>query len=164
VAKKTIAPTHVELRGLDQLAKDFKAIDTGLPKQLQIEFKEISAFVVDRARRKMPRISGVLQGSIRPVATSHSAGISRPTGGDRTKGAYYPWMDFGGGRPDARGVTATSPIAHERSTTGKFRRPVVKGGRYLYPAIAESTEEIGAAADLAVVKVARAAGWEAERG
>lgn len=140
------APASVKITGLKELSGAFRAVDKDIPKHIQREFKALADHVVGVAQQRMPFVTGEAAKSLKPRATGRgTASIAFNAGGPEnreTKGAYYPWLDFGGGTPGARGVTSSSPITHTRSLTGTFRRAVVKGGRYLYPAIAESRSEI----------------------
>ncbi len=135
---------RVEVRGLRELSSAFRAVDRDLPKQLRVEFKGIAEHVIGVAQGKMEFGGGEAANSLRPRATQKGAGIAFPAGGkpwEGVKAAYYPWLDFGG-------------------TVGKGRRVKrdrVKGGRYVYPAIAESGKEIAEQVDDAVETVAERA-------
>jgi hypothetical protein len=143
---------RLEVRGLKELSAAFAAVDRDIPKELQVELKAVAEHVADTARGKMPYLSGVARAALRPRATGRgSAGIAFPKGGPGTgqeKDAYYPWLDFGGhvGRKHA--------IARDR----------VKGGRYLYPAIAESQDYIAEKVYDAVEHVARTHQFEVREG
>lgn len=132
----------LDARGIAELARAFRAMDADLPKRLRVEYRKVADHVVGVAQQRMPFVSGTAAKSLRPVAGQKYAGISFPAGGPGSGGdkdGYYPWLDFGGtvgrGRVSAGGHMAAS-------SSGNVIRPVVKGGRYLYPAIAESRDEI----------------------
>jgi hypothetical protein len=161
------APFHLEVRGVREMSAALKAVDAGLPKALQKGFKKIAQHVIDVARRKMEFGPGPAASSLRPRATSRgTAGIAFPKGGPESghdKVGYYPWLDFGGGKPGVRGISATSPIAHARSETGTFKRQRVDKGRYLYPAIGESRHYIAEAVDDVLADLIKAEDLETTR-
>jgi hypothetical protein len=131
---------RVELRGAKDLNRAFKRLETGLEKELRAAFREIARTVAGRAAAKVPRLSGVAAGSIKPRASQTGAGIA--FGGSSAE--YYPWLDFGG-----------------RVGRGKsVYRDLVVGGRYVYPTIAESKDDIGRMADEAIRDVAKKADFE----
>ena len=137
----------IEIRGLRELQGAFRKIDPDLPKNLRLAMKAMAERVVTRAQGKMPHVSGEAASSLKPRATQRGAGIAYPSGGTPWKGVkadYYPWLDFGGAT--GRG--------------GSIKRRVVKGGRYLYPAIAEARPDLARDAEAAVTNAARGAGFE----
>ncbi len=127
----------VQVRGIPELVRAFKAVDSELPKELRKRFKAVADHVVGVAQQRMPFVSGTAARSLKPRATQKGAGIAFPGGGPGSatdKAAYYPWLDFGG-------------------TTGRghsIKRGRIKEGRYLYPAIGESKRYIGDATDDAI--------------
>lgn len=131
---------RVELRGVKELNRAFRQLETGMDVELRLAFKAIAQQVATRVAAKVPRLTGTAAGSVKPRASGGSAGVA--AGGARAE--YYPWLDFGGrvGR-----------------SKGNYRELVV-GGRYLYPTIGESKEDIGRMADEAIQIVARKADFE----
>lgn len=125
---------------MKELNRAFKQVDANLPKELRLAFKQIASDVASRAARKVPRVTGNAASSITPRASGSSAGIA--FGGSRAE--YYPWLDFGG------------RVGRSRSVY----RDVISGGRYVYPTIAESRDDIGRMADDAIQLVARRADFE----
>lgn len=121
---------RVELRGVKELNRAFKAMDRDLPKELRVEFKGVAAALVDRIRPKVPRLTGTAQGGVRPRATSTGASI---VGGAGKAEPYYRSLEF---------------------------KNLGAPGRYIYPTIAENTEVIGKGADEAIEKVAKRNGFE----
>lgn len=131
---------RVEIRGGRELARAFKRLETGLDKELRAGFREIARTVAGRAASKVPRLTGRAAGSIKPRASQAGAGIA--FGGSSAE--YYPWLDFGG-----------------RVGRGKsLYRDLATGGRYVYPTIAESKDDIGRMADDVIREVARKADFE----
>lgn len=104
----------------------------------------------------MPYGKGEAIRSLQAVTpTALTAGISYPAGGTPWEGEpadYYPWLDFGG----------STGRGHEDRVggSGSIQRPVVAGGRYLYPAIAESMHFVTEFGTSAIVKVAQRNGFE----
>jgi hypothetical protein len=166
----------VKLRvtGLKEVQGAFRQVDLDLPKELRLHLKDIADHVVGIAQQRMPHIEGEAQKSLKPRATQKGAGIAFPSGGPDSwapgmggskgrgeKGAYYPWLDFGG----TTGRGRVSAGGHQRaSARGNANRPLVKGGRYLYPAIGESKGYIEEQVLAAVEVVAERAKFEVRKG
>lgn len=151
VADKSV---EVKVTGLTELVGAFRAVDANLPEQLRTAFMGVAKYVVGVAQQRMTIRSGEAASSLKAVAGSTYAGISRPAGGtpwQGTKADYYPWLDFGGSTGKGHDGTPWS---------GSVKRSAPKGGRYLYPAIAEATPEFVKAADEAIATVAAEAGFE----
>lgn len=134
----------VEIRGLRELKSAFRQVETALPKRLAAEFKEVAQMVVNLIQPKVPHISGRAAGSIKARGSQRGASIA--FGGSAAP--YYPWLDFGG------------RVGRQKATV----RPFLKEGRYVYPTIKQHSQEIEKAADDAVAKVAREAGFETRGG
>lgn len=119
----------VQVTGLRELQAAFRQVDKELPKELRKAFKVIAAHVAGVAQQRTPFVEGTAARSIRPRATQKGAGIAFPGGGPEsagTKDGYFPWLDFGGATGRNKSI----------------KRERIKGGRYVYPAIAESVEYI----------------------
>lgn len=122
----------VVVTGIPELSRALRATNDGLYKEMRTGFRKIALHVIGEAEKL-----GAPTGILKPRAGIKGAGIAFPRGGPFSGGdpvGFYPWLDFGGGRPEGRGVRAGG--------TGARRREVVKEGRYLYPGIGESTEYI----------------------
>jgi hypothetical protein len=130
--------------GIPETVRALRALDADAAKRLVKAMKAISEHVVKIAKGRMEFGPGPIMDSVKPGAGVRGAWISFPKGGSGSGHdplGYYPWLDFGGGVPWGRGVTASSPIAHVKSTAG-FRRPkTMTGGRYIYPAIDASRRD-----------------------
>lgn len=139
----------IEVRGLREVQSAFRQIDKDLPKELRDEFRGIAVAVAADAARRVPHRTGKAAASIRPRATQRSAGLA--FGGRAAP--YFPWLDFGGstGKGHRPGVGGS----------GSVKRPVLSGGRYVYPAIEDNEDAIIQAAGDAVVTLARKNGLEA---
>jgi hypothetical protein len=137
----------VLITGLRELQAAYRSIDRELPKLLRVAMKGIADHVVGVVQQRMPWESGEAAKSLKPRATQLGAGIARPAGGTPWRGEkadYSPWLDFGGA------------VGRKHSVI----RPVVKGGRYLYPAIAASKGETLDEAAKAIKKAASDQGFE----
>lgn len=130
----------IEVRGVRELQRAFGQVERALPKELRAEFLGIAQRVVAAIQPRIPSISGRAASSLTPKASNRGASIA--FGG--RKAEYYPWLDFGGS------------VGRNRS----IHRPLVVGGRYLYPGIAEHRQQTAEAADEAIEKVAERAGFE----
>ncbi len=141
---------RVNVSGISEVSGAFKQVDARLPKELQKKLKAVADHVIGVAQQKMPYQSGAAETSLKPRATGRgSASILFPAGGPDSAHdpvGYYPWLDFGGKTGRQHGI----------------KRPVIKGGRYLYPAIAESQAYISNAVDDAIETLAKEAGFDTE--
>lgn len=145
----------VDVRGIPELARALKDLDKDLYRDFRKGMKAIAVHVIGKAQGK-----GAPAGILKPRATMKGAGIAFPRGGPGSgsePGAFYPWLDFGGGKVHARGVTSND------GTAASFRREVVEGGRFLYPAIGESKEFIATTAYSLIDNAARANGFEVRK-
>lgn len=142
----------VEVKGVNELVRAFKKVDSDVPVGLRKEMLSIATEVTGAIQQKVPWKTGRASGSVRPRASQRGAGIA--FGGNAAP--YFPWLDFGG-------------------TTGKGHRPgqrysgsVVRPwlgnptgeGRYVYPTIRDKGEDIERAAEDAVVNAAKRAQFE----
>jgi phage gpG-like protein len=143
---------EVQVRGIRELNKALKEVESELPKAMRIGFKEIADHVVQRTRAKVPRVSGKAAGSVKPRASQKGAGIA--FGGSAAP--YYPWLDFGGST--GRGHKP------KQSGSGAIKRPFMKEGRYVYPTIKEENEYITDAVDKLISEVVDKAGFDQRGG
>jgi hypothetical protein len=139
-----MANEGVHVTGVPETVRALKQLDAKAARELIRSMKAISEYVIGKAQGRMEFGSGsAIAGSLKPGAGVRGAWIKFPRGGPDSghdSDGFYPWLDFGGGLPMGRGVTASSPIAHKKSTGG-FRRPkTVTGGRYIYPAIDDARQ------------------------
>lgn len=135
----------VVFEGLKEFKKALKQVDADLPKEMKSEFKAIASLIAEKVAAKVPvGKTGKARASVKPRASLTYAAIV----GGQGKAPYMPWLDFGGTRARSDGTHAST-------------RPFIKTGRYMYPTILEEREIIEAAAERAIVTVARKAGFEA---
>lgn len=94
----------------------------------------ITGTVVPRVKEKVPRRSDRAADSVRSTASGNTFYIVA----GNASAPYFGWLDFGG---------------HLRAQGGRRNdqfRPVIKRGRYVYPAAAESQPELASAVERAV--------------
>jgi hypothetical protein len=138
----------IEVRGLREVSNAFRKVDREIPKGLRGAFLPIAQRVTAAIRvavstdAKNP--TGRAAASVRPRASQRGAGVA--FGGDAAP--YFPWLDFGG-RVGRRGLVVRPYLGYP-----------LGDGRYVYPAIEDQREQIGSAAEDAVLSAARAAGFE----
>ena len=135
----------VYVTGLKELRRDLRKVAPELLPLLRDELKKaVDTSVVPRARAKMPRVTGAAQDSVRAVSGGNTVYVR--AGG--AKVPYFGWLDFGG-----------QLLNRGRNRSQTIARPVIKGGRYLYPAIGESSaalaEAAGKASDTILDRFAR---------
>jgi hypothetical protein len=108
----------IEVGGLAQLNKGLRAIDKDAPKELRLGLNDAAGLLVDRAKPKVPEVTGAARRSMVARSTRTSARVA--VGGK--KAPYYPWVSFGGegrikGRPP--------------------KREFIREGRDIYPTLRE---------------------------
>lgn len=114
--------TRVVVTGLRELNKALKAADQEAADAMKAAMKLIAEGVAGDVRGRVPRLTGKAAASYKPRGGVKGAAIA--FGG--SKAPYAPWLDFGGA------------VGRRKSV----RRPVVSGGRYLYPAIADNMSDV----------------------
>jgi hypothetical protein len=133
----------IRLDGMKEFQRALRDMDRGLPKQVRLILNEATALVIDYARPRIPSLSGRAKGSVKARSSQREARVA--IGGSRAP--YMPWLDFGGegkrkGRPPAR--------------------PFIKKGRYLYPGLEATRDEVTAKMSAGLVALGRSAGLEVE--
>lgn len=121
---------EVSVTGLAELQKALKDIDPVLRKQLKGRLRKIGLLVKKRVQQKMPSRSGRARRAVKVGTTNTGAYVAH---GSKSV-PYTPWLDFGG---------MLLPTGARRNTQ---RRPVLREGRYLYPAIEEMSPQTRALA------------------
>lgn len=133
---------RIEVTGIADLQKALRQIDKDLPKELAAGLAEAAEIVAGAARQKMPSRSGRAVASVK--VRKQQRGASLALGG--TRAPYAPWLDFGGS------------VGRHKS----IHRPVVRGGRYVYPALREHDAEVRAKVDEVLERMAKLAGFDTE--
>lgn len=113
--------TEIRVEGLRELRGTLRRVDTGLAKELGQAGKKAAEMVVATARPKVPVRTGRARRSLRATA---SRGGSVVGGG--SKAPYFGWLDFGG------------RVGRNKTVS----RPVITGGRIIYPALAERRNDV----------------------
>lgn len=109
----------VRVEGLAELRRALGQLDPALQKKLRTGLLKIAHKVAERARQGVPVRSGRAKASIKASVSGNRAYLQ---GGKNTV-PYFGWLDFGG---------TLKPVGARRGTQ---HRPVIQGGRYLYPTI-----------------------------
>lgn len=135
---------RVAVTGLRDMNKALKAADQQALDAMKSALKEIAEGVAADVRSRVPHRSGRARASYKARGGVKGAGIA--FGGARAP--YTPWLDFGGAVGKRRSV----------------RRPVVKGGRYLYPAIADNMDDVEAKVAKAIDEITSRFGFDVGRG
>lgn len=117
--------------GIPELTRALKELNPAAAKELRVAMKDIAKAVVKGAQARMEFGPGEAASSVKAGGGTRGAWVTFPKGGPGSGSdsvGHYPWLDFGGGKVEGRGVRASSG--------GGFRRPTTAtGGRYVYPAI-----------------------------
>ena len=140
--------TRVEIPGLADLRSDLKGLPKDVKRAAEKEFEEVAEIVASAAARRVPSRTGNAINTIRAKGTI--GGGSIVAGGPDAP--YYQWLDFGGRDPQ------TGNSIEEGPWRGSGAGPT--GGRFIYPAIKENARDILRAAEQAVDRAARKAGFK----
>lgn len=107
---------YTRIVGLREVRRELNSADKRYGKQIKTVLKNTAEIVASDARMNVPVLTGRAKKSIK-AGTSGAAAVIR--GGTKSV-PYYGWLDFGGTiRPKGTAII----------------RPVLKFGRYIYPAI-----------------------------
>lgn len=134
-----MADPVIRVEGVRELRKALNDIDAALAKELTTGLAEIAAVVADKARTRMPFLTGTAAGAVKVRKKSAAAAIS--IGGQ--KAPYGAWLDFGG------------RVGRNKSVS----RPVIRGGRYVYPSLAEAGPEVERMLEELFERLRRAGGF-----
>lgn len=133
-----IAPIRIE--GLAQFSRALRKLDADAPKGLRLAFNEAADVVIAHVRPKIPKRTGRAARSLKAKSTRTQARVA--VGGPSAP--YFPWLDFGG------------RVGRRKRTV----RPFIKEGRYLFPGLHESHDEVQKVLERALAGVVRSAGLE----
>lgn len=138
----------IRVKGLRDLQRGLNQLEQKAGPELRKELNEVAEIVLASARVRVPRRTGAAAGSMKVGSTQRAAQIK--VGG--SKAPYYPWLDFGGsvGRGHRPGVAGS----------GSVKRPLVDGGRYVYPALREKRPEVVRRVDELIERLAASAGFD----
>lgn len=112
----------------DELRAALREVSDEIAGVVHAELEEIARGVAADAARRVPRRSGAAQASYRARGSAVTFGEGVP---------YVPWLEFGG--KVGRG--------------GSVKRPYVRGGRYMYPAINAGMADIEARVDALIGEI-----------
>ncbi len=138
-----ISSNAVKIDGLQQLHRALKEISPEIRKQMVREFRGIASNVANDARDRMPERSGTAKRSVRASTIGGGAAVR----GGGTRAPYYGWLDFGG------------HLTKKGKRHNSQYREKLKEGRYIYPAISRRRDDIRKAAESAVHRAKKAAGF-----
>lgn len=141
---RSLARGGVQVEGLVELNRALRDIEPALQKELRGTFRRIGAKVRDKVRASMPSRTGKARSSVR--SANSSAGTYIAAG--KASVPYVGWLDFGG---------TLRPSGGRRNTAV---RPIVRGGRYLYPAIEDMAPQLQREAVEAIEAVKNQLGLE----
>lgn len=131
----------IEIQGLRELARGLKTMDAEFPKMLRQAANDAAQIVVDEARPLVPRKTGAAAASIKVASTRTAARVQAGS----KKAPYFAFLEFGG------------RVGKNKAS----KRPFIREGRYLWPAIIRRREEIEAELAKGLERVVEAAGVEA---
>lgn len=130
------------VEGMAEWRKALGQIDKQLQKDFRTRIKAVADEVAADARQRVPVKSGRARRSVKAGVSGNRAYIQE--GGNAAP--YSRWLDFGG---------VLKPTGGRKNT---IIRPVIKGGRYLYPAINANEDRIRRGAEKAFEDTARQLG------
>ena len=136
-----MSSARVEIDGLKEFQGSLRAMEAGLPKQLRTVLNAAADVVLDAARPDVPTKSGRARASMKARSSQRAARIA--VGGK--KAPYYPWLDFGG-----EGKRKGRPAA----------RPFLRKGRYVYPALDRTHDQVTEVMAQGLTDLAKSAGLE----
>lgn len=132
----------VRITGVVELQRALKALGNGAQTELRTVFAESASHIVAGATRRAPKDTGqLIAKGVRSKAEQRGASIV--LGGKRVP--YGPWLEFGGSVGIGNSV----------------KRPFVKGGRFLFPAIAAGREDLIEAIAAGITDLAQRHGLDA---
>jgi hypothetical protein len=142
----------LEVKGINELVRAFKKVDTDIPAGLRKELLAVATDVAGAIQQDVPWRTGKAARSVRPRASQRGAGIA--FGGNAAP--YFPWLDFGGttGKGHRPGARFSGSVVRE--WLGRPRGE----GRYVYPTIRDKGDDIEKAVEDAVVNAAKRAQFE----
>lgn len=132
----------IDVEGLHELNLALSKIDPKLRSNLRKRLAKIAVAVRTDVRAAMPSRSGRARMSVRSGAGVNGAFVAM----GKKETPYTPFLDFGGTLRPSGGRKGTQV------------RPIVKGGRYLYPTIARHREQTQAEAVAAIEETKRELG------
>lgn len=146
VDKSGAAIEPIRINGLRDFQAALKQMDGESQKMIRNVLNDAAGMVVDTARPWIPVRTGRARASLRASSSQREARVK--AGG--AKVPYYGWLDFGG----RTGPGRTGP------RTGAINRPVLKEGRYIYPAIERIQPKLQQAMEEGLADLAKSSGLD----
>ena len=140
--------TYVKVQGLEDFRRTLRSMDRRFGIELREGLNDIAGIVVREAGPRYPRRTGKLAASVKARSTQREARVQV---GTPARTPYAGWIDFGG-------VIRHRGAKHTHTAPHEIRRPVVQGGRYLYPAAAARKSDVNRRAEEVLERAARSAG------
>lgn len=113
---------RISVEGLKEARRALNNVEAGLGKELGQAGKAAADIVAKQTQPKVPVLTGRARDSVRAVVSQGGGGVR--AGG--AKAPHYGWLDFGG------------RVGRNKSVS----REVIRGGRYIYPALAERSDDV----------------------
>lgn len=132
----------IKIEGLAEFNRDLKKLGSDLPKALRLAHNEAAQLIVNYAAPRVPRKTGKAARTVKAKSTRTESRVS----GGSARASYYPFLDYGGRVGPRKSV----------------KRPFLKEGRYLYPALAANYDRFAALLEEKLIDVAREAGVEVD--
>lgn len=132
----------IKITGLAEFNRNLRKLDADLPKVLRMAHNEAAQLIVNWAQPRVPRKTGRAAGTLKARSTRTE---SRVQGGSK-RVPWYAFLDFGG------------RVGPKRSV----KRPFIKEGRYIYPALSANYDEFAELLTEKLIEVAKQAGVEVE--
>jgi hypothetical protein len=130
----------IKVDGLAEFQKSLRQMDANLPKQLRVMLNSAVTVVIDWAVPKIPRRTGRAARSVKAKSSQREA---RASMGGRAA-PWMPWLDFGG------------RVGPDKSV----ERPFITRGRYLYPGLEATHEDVQKIMESGLAALATGAGLE----
>ena len=130
----------INVSGIRDFQRQLRQMDADLPKKIRTTLNGSAELVVERTRPRVARRSGAAAASLKVRSSQREARVA--AGGRRAP--YYPWLDFGGRVGPGDSV----------------QRPFLTEGRYVYPTVKDSRDEIQKIMSTGLAALARDAGLE----
>lgn len=132
----------IKVVGLNEFRRGLRGLDSALPKAVRTTLNSVVELFIGFVRPKVPSVSGAARASLRPQSTQSAAKIA--AGGPRAP--YYAWLDFGG------------RVGRRKQT----KRPVIAGGRYIFPTLGEHRADIEGAMLKGMIELAARNGMDVD--
>lgn len=131
----------IQILGTKEFFRDLRSAGVQVPREMRKVFNTAGQVVATDARARVPKRSGDLAKSIKTKSTMTEGRVVM--GSDEVP--YAGWIEFGGKVGKGR----------KGKNTGSVSRPVIRTGRYLYPAFFRHQLVVLAAMEAALRELAK---------